>query len=147
MDEKSSIKKDITQEEGLCQVPDSLPFKWGTAPVKRLGVLYAKILRSKIGTEPTLAWGKMGKIFKALLTGATEIQVASLLIAHFNYNPTKNGNEWLQKTLKENAYPIELFQKNINVYKSYLIFDRQVEYDDVDNLKGIVYKYISRLTF
>ena len=89
----------------------------------------------------------MGKIFKALLTGATEIQVASLLIAHFNYNPTKNGNEWLQKTLKENAYPIELFQKNINVYKSYLIFDRQVEYDDVDNLKGIVYKYISRLTF
>lgn len=122
----------------------TLPLEFGNTPVARLTKFYIRILAKKMGTSPTISYPKTGAIFKRLLKHTPEIQVAVLLMAHFNYNPHK-GDEFLAKRLKQQLYPIELFQQSINIYKTYLIYEKQIEYDDIDNLKEIVYNYIDKL--
>lgn len=127
-----------------CQV--SLPFEWGTVPQKRLATLYYKILCKKLGTKALINWGKVTKLINTTLGTHTEMQVSALLIAHMNYNPTVYPfDKWTVDNLPKTMYPIELFIKNYNVYIGYLIYDRHVEFDNLDKIKELVYKYVDTL--
>jgi hypothetical protein len=123
----------------------SLPTEWGNSPVLRLTRFYTLLLKKKIGTEPTINYGLVGKTFKSLLSSSKEIQIAVLLMAHLNYNSIKDSNGWMRNKLESSAYPLNLFVNNINVYKQYLIHEKQVEYDDVDTVRNVVYNYIDKL--
>lgn len=120
-----------------------LPLEMGTTPVARLTNLYSRILQSKLGTRPIINYGMAGRIFKTILRQMNEVQAAAIVIAHCNYNSAKD--EWLSKQLKTRMYPLSMMLSNVNVFISYLIYERKVEFDDIDNLKEIVYKYIDRL--
>lgn len=122
---------------------DTLPLDMGKTAVNRLTNLYVKIITKKLGTKPVISYPKTGSIIKTLLKSCSEIQASALIMAHCNFNSTKN--EWLSSQLKLKIYPIEMLLANVNIYISYLIFERNVEYDDVDNLKERVYKYIDTL--
>jgi hypothetical protein len=131
------------------QAPDNirtLPMEFGKTPVARLTKFYIKILASKMGTTPVVTYAKLGAVFKRLLVHTPEIQLGVLLMAHFNYNPDQKGSEFMAKVLRERLYPIELFASNINSYKTYLIFQKHVEIDDLDSLPDIINKYIDRLS-
>ena len=122
---------------------DTLPLDMGKTAVNRLTNLYVKIITKKLGTKPVISYPKTGSIIKTLLKSCSEIQASALIMAHCNFNSTMN--EWLSSQLKLKIYPIEMLLANVNIYISYLIFERNVEYDDVDNLKERVYKYIDTL--
>lgn len=126
----------------------TLPIEWGTTPGKRLSTLYQKMLSQKIQSKAVIPWAMCSKIFKDLVGTHTEIQVASLLMAYMSYKPTIYPfDKWLVETPPKQMYPIGLFRKNYNVYIGYLIYDKKIEFDDVDTLKDVVYNFIERLTY
>jgi transcription initiation factor IIE alpha subunit len=122
----------------------TLPQNLGSVPTKRLSTLYAKILRFKMGSDPIINWGKLGRIFSTQLKTLPEHIIAVLLIAHFNYNP-ENGDKFLAKLLHERMYPIELFVTNINTYKTYLTQEKGIDFSDAEQLQEIISNYLQRL--
>lgn len=134
----------ITHNKEPCQV---LPLSMGDSPIKRLTQLYILCLTKKLGAKPVVSYAITGRIFKDLLKHYNEIQLAALLIAHFNYSPKyKPYNQWLIDNLKTRLYPIEIFRKEINTYIGYLIHDRGVDIDNLDEINGRVYAYLDTLT-
>jgi hypothetical protein len=143
---KHSTEHGSSESSGLddTAVPDVLPQSYGSAPTKRLSTLYAKILRLKMGSEPVINWGKLGKIFAGQLKVLPEQVVAVLLIAHFNYK-SEAGDKFLAKLLQERMYPIELFVTNINTYKTYLTQEKGIDFSDTQQLQEIINNYLERL--
>lgn len=134
----------MTQQVTVSQ--PTLPLEWGGTSGKRLSTMYYKVLSKKMGAKALIPWAKCSKIFNTLTNTYTEIQVASLLMAHMNYSPTVYPFDgWLKDNLPKRMWDIGLFVKSINVYVTYLIYDKKIEFDDLDTLKDVVYKYVERL--
>ena len=123
----------------------TLPLEFGKSPPLRLTNFYARILEKKIGTRPTINYGLAVKTFNSLLAEMEEIQVALIIMAHCNYSSRKDDG-WLEKQLKQRVWPLTFIINNCNVYKTYLIYEKMIEFDDLDTAKEVVSNYINRLT-
>ena len=137
----------MTQTNDGCQIREpTLPLEWGSTTSKRLATFYYKMLCKRLGAKGIMNWGKVMKMLSVPVKTHTEIQIASLLMAHMNYNPTVYPfDKYVVENLPKRMYPIEMFISNYNIYISYLIYDKKIEFDDLDKLQDIVYKYAESL--
>jgi hypothetical protein len=139
-------KTKTCQEQATSRSP-TLPKEYGSTPASRLTTLYRKMLKQRLHAEPVISYAKTNMIFKTLCKVHSELQVASLLLAYMTYKPTLYPfDKWLVENIPKRMYPIEMFRSNYNVLISYLIYDRKIEFDNVDTLQDVVYNYIERLT-
>lgn len=122
----------------------TLPLEFGKSPPLRLTNFYARVLERKMGTKPVISYGLATKVFNELLAQMEEIQVALIIMAYCNFNSRKD--EKLGEYLKTRAWPLTLIISNCNQLKTYLIYEKMIEFDDLDTAKETVFNYINRLT-
>lgn len=114
---------------------NTLPEKFGNTPLKRIIYLYSMIWRYIYGFEPTIQWGKIGKLLKPLYTTHTEWQVAALICLHFNWHGATGEDEFAFKQLQEKCFPLEWLPANENAYRAYITNTLEIDWNDKEELK------------
>lgn len=112
-----------------------LPEKFGNTPLKRLVHLYSLIWKYMYGFEPTIQWGRVGKLLKPLYTENTEWQVAALICLHFDWHGAGGEDEFTFKRLSEKCFPLEGLAINFNAYKAYIVNTLGIDWEDGEALR------------
>lgn len=82
------------------------------------------------GFQPMVQWGQIGKLFKPLMENLTEVQIAALIILHFDWHGASGEDDFIFKKLSERCFPLEWLPKAVNEYRAYLTNTQGVAFDD-----------------
>jgi hypothetical protein len=137
----TNVEGSISSEKGL-----ELPVELGKQPLQRLLGVYALIWKSCYGTEyKETNWGLIGRLYKPLLASYSEHQIAALIILHFNWHGASGTDEFTYKRLSENFFPLTWIPKSVNQYKTYLINEMKIDFDDPIKIKKWVEDHITSI--
>ena len=122
----------------------TLPLSRGKTRAMRLLSIYCHLFKEKFGVEAKLNIGMANKIFNDLCNSYSEVQVALLLIAYFNWKGM-NGNDMKESDyLSGQAYPLGLFKSGVSKYEVYMRNIERVEFDNDDKVLLIVANYFKK---
>lgn len=122
-------------DEPLTQLPEEL----GTNYIKRLVALWALIWEDKYGFRPRVSnWAKIGTSLKSLKKDYSEIQIGALIFMQFNWRGASGSDDFEQKRLEENCFPLEWISAGANKYEAYLRNTEKLEFDNEFEIRDFV---------
>lgn len=117
--------------------------KWGVNPQKRILGFYSKAWKDKYGFSPIFSnFGMLGSHIKFLLDNYTELQIACLIIQHFNWYGTSGSDDFAHKRLQESTFPFEWIPKNSNAYRAFLQNTENVDFDKKETIINFLKKHL-----
>lgn len=144
VDEKIQHISKIYKEE---YKEDILSTKLGKTQLGRLKGFYTLLYRDTFCSEPRVFLnGKDGAVLKSLLKEYSEVQVAALMVLHFNWYGPVGQDENSFARLKEAAFPITWLPNNVNRYFVYLESVHGVKPNDSGAVLGFVKHYLEEIS-
>lgn len=111
----------------------------GKTPLIRLCTVYALMWLDTFGTKYTIDYGLFTKALQPLLKiGLTEWQVAALIVCHFQWHGTTGQDDYAQKNLENNGYPVFWIKTKMNEYSTYMTNVLAVNFEDNDAVREFV---------
>ena len=133
----NDINKDNIVVE-TSEKPNQLPGYFGHSPLQRVVMAYSILWYHLYGTKYEPNFGMIGKVYKPILEQLTEMQVAALILIHFNWSGADGTDDFAHRRLVSNMFPINWIPKNVNEYKTYLTNVLGVNFEDQDAVKAYV---------
>lgn len=139
---QAHISNNYKEENKYIAPQTILPDSMGKTPLSRLKTFYSKLYQSEFGLMPKVFLnGKDGGVLKSMLRENTEIQVAALMIAHFNWYGADGGSDFEHEKLTKAAFPITWMTPNINKYILLLSGLHKLEYNEPKSVLKFVRNY------
>lgn len=137
----TDISTDVVKpvQEGL------LPESMGKTPTSRLVRVYALKYEDLYGVEYKANWPALTKLFKPLLESMTEMQIAALIVLHFEWRGASGEDQFTHDRLAERCFPLEWVPKAVNQYLPYLQNALEVPFTDEAKVKKYVVDSIGQL--
>lgn len=121
----------------------TLPVKLGTTPLLRLSSLYERLYEHEFNVKPrVLLRGRDGGVLKSLLKSFSEVQIAVLMIVHFNWYGMSGNDEWQYDKLRENCFPLSWISVRANNYIAYLSEMEDLDISDTKQIKQYITDYM-----
>lgn len=98
----------------------ALPSFLGNSSIRRIVKVYSIHYEEIYGRSPTIFWGRIGKLLKPILEQYNELEIAAMLNLHFNWFGADGKDDFVYKKLADNAFPLEWFHRNVDIYANYL---------------------------
>lgn len=119
----------------------------GNSNIRRVVNFYTIKFRSVYGFEPKiLNWGKTARLLSKLLNFYTEVQLASLVMVHFEWRGADGMDEFVFKKLSNACFPLDWLSQYANSYEAYLRNVIKLEFDNQEKVFDFVEKELSTLT-
>lgn len=136
-DINKDINKDIYQTPSVQENPiPAIPGK--TAPV-RIAEVYGILWLDTFGTRYLINYAQFTKVFSALLKqGLTELQCMALVVMHFRWHGTTGEDDFAQKNLESNGYPIFWIASKVNDYSTYIQNVLGLDWNSPDAMRAFV---------
>lgn len=113
----SEVSKSKPEESGIDELPDSL----GKNYISRLVEIYHLAWNYKFKFQCLeQAKGRTAKILKNLKEDYTEYEIASMIFLHFEWKGLNNDNEFMNKKLEDNCFPMSWLAMSVNSYQTFL---------------------------
>jgi len=143
---KSNIKEYITHKVGSSNSTE-LPDRYGKTPLSRLKTCYEKLYMDEFSVKPRVFLnGRDGGVLKSLLKEYSEVQVAAIMITHFNWYGADGKNDWDHVKLEKAAFPITWISPNLNPYINYINGSYQVDFLNAELVLKFVRDYLKKLS-
>ncbi len=115
-----------------------LPETRGKTYILRILSVYCDLFKDKYGFQPSLSFGKLGKLIKSLMESHTELQIAAMLIVFFNWAGMDGGSDFDRDKLVNAAHSFGWFYGTINQYEIYLRNIQRLEFDNEEKVREFV---------
>ncbi len=122
-----------------------LPESRGKTYITRVASVYCDLFRDKYGFNPTISFGKFGKLLKVLMENHTELQIAAMMIVFFDWAGMDGGSDFDREKLVNAGHSFGWFFSNPNNYEIYLRNILHINLDNEDETRDFVGKYLLAL--
>ncbi len=134
------------KEKNISNISE-LPSNMGKTPLSRLKTFYSALYVDEFKVEPRVFLnGKDGGVLKSLLKDFSEVQVAALMIAHFNWYGPDGSQEWEHQKLVNAAFPITWITPNVNKYALLITSLHKTDFGEAKSVFQYDKKYLRGLS-
>lgn len=117
-----------------------LPESRGKTYITRILSVYQDLFKNKYGFNPTISFGKFGKLCKILMESHTELQIAAMMIIFFDWAGMDGGDDFQRDKLLNATHSFGWFFSTTNQYEAYIRNVLKLEFNVEEKVKEFVSK-------
>jgi hypothetical protein len=136
---QDTISKDIVELPKLTLPLDS------KSPLNRVLAMYSLLWSARYGTRPTINYPRAGKSLKPLVDSLGEYKTALVMIQYFSWRGATGDDEFLNKRLASNTFPVYWIPDHADSILAYLRNVIKVDVDSESQVKQIVDRKLKEL--
>ena len=135
----NTISKDIVETPKIILPLDS------KSPLQRVLAMYSLLWSARYGTRPTINYPRAGKSLKPLVDSLGEYKTALVMIQYFTWRGATGDDEFLNKRLASNTFPVYWIPDHADSILAYLRNVIKVDVDSESQVKQIVDRKLKEL--